>query len=194
MPFEGRRATAATYPCCGETDGTFGGAFSPRIETVGTFVGASSLWYETAVTFVGTFSPRIETGGTFVGASSHRGATGGTIVGAFSARNETAGTIVAGWVMPSECRSATADTYPCCGETGGTFGGAFSPRIETVGTFVDTFSLWMKPLAPLLIINGCFGGILRRQRCWGFHPAASVTRRWWQWFHLLVDESGERHR
>ena len=80
MPFEGRRATAATYPCCGETDGTFGGAFSPRIETVGTFVGASSLWYETAVTFVGTFSPRIETGGTFVGASSHRGATVGTSV------------------------------------------------------------------------------------------------------------------
>ncbi|MGP1498094.1 MAG: hypothetical protein ACTTI9_06160, partial [Schaalia odontolytica] len=108
MPSEGRRATADTCPCCGETGGTFGGAVSPRIETVGTFVGAFSLrgatvgtivagWVmpsegrratadtcpccgETGGTFGGAVSPRIETVGTFVGASSLRGATVGTSV------------------------------------------------------------------------------------------------------------------
>ena len=152
MPSEGRCATAATYPCCGETGGTFGGAFSPWIETVGT--------------------------------------------------------IVAGWVMPFEGRRATADTYPRCGETDGTFVGTFSLRMKPLAPLSVLSHLGLKPvaplsvllltgvqpLAPLLIINGCFGGILHRQRCWGFHPTASVSRRWWHWFHLLVDESGERHR
>ena len=52
----------------------------------------------------------------------------------------------------------------------------------------------LKPLPPPSTIYGRFWGIFRRQRCCGFHPAACVSRRWWHWFHLLVDESGERHR
>ena len=76
---------------CGETGGTFVGAFLPWIATVGTIVAGWVMPFEGRRATADTY-PRC-------------GETGGTFGGAFSLRGATVGTFVAGWVIQSEGRS-----------------------------------------------------------------------------------------
>lgn len=122
------------------------------------------------------------------------GETGGTFGGAFSLWGATVGTFVAGWVMQSEGRSELLILTHVVVKLVAPLLVLFLSGVQPLARLSVLSYLGLQPLAPLLIINGCFWGIFRQQRCWGFHPAACVSRRWWHWFHLLVDESGERHR